>query len=130
MRDIYKPGESKNKLIDVKKKSVTQNKEKVKNDLPQVDASNFWQPKHKKSKASRVLWFFFFLVIIMSLGLGAWYYFDLMPKEQETQNTQAEQSPELMDIDKKIEDLEDSQNNLDDFSDDQEAPAVDLNINY
>ena len=130
MRDIYKPGESRNKLIDVKKNNVLKDKEKVKEDLPQIDSSNFWKPKHKKSRASKILWSFFFIVILMSLGLGAWYYFYLIPKDANIDIQEDTQDSEIYEIDKKIEELEDSQNNLDDFSDDQEAPAVDLNIDY
>ena len=116
MRDIYKPGEGRNKLIDVKKKDSPVKKEKVKDGLPQIESENFWKPKHKKSRTSKVLWTFFFLVVFLALGLGGWYYFYLMPKNTDQDTQEEVQDPKLYEIDKKIEELEESQNNLDDFS--------------
>lgn len=123
MRDIIPPKNFKPRVTDTEK-------------IEEMSQTSFKIPQGRKTrKISKVLLFFFFLVILSGIGAASYYFLYLKPANDSNQAKnepkQEEQGdPEIKDIKKSISDLSESVDKIDEDNNDLEAPTLDLNVTF
>lgn len=128
MKDIFHPGELKKKIIDTRGIVGSESKKDL---LPKAKITSFNIKKVKRGSPSRLLLIFILFVIILIFGTVGCYYFIIKNGSSNSNNNIEEfEEEKLKNIDNLLRDLGESVESIDDYSEDEEVPALDLNISF